>query len=56
MTVTSALNGRANLAAHGNEGMPVWGSIFWRMSGGYEAEVQQRIGNLNRYIESIQAK
>jgi len=26
------------------------------MSGGREAEVQQRIGNLNRYLESIQAK
>jgi len=36
--------------------MPVWGKIFWQMSGGREAEVQQRIGNLNRYLESIQAK
>ena len=56
MKVTSVLNGQANLAAHGNKEMPVWGPIFWRMSGGHEAEVQQRIGNLNRYIESIQAK
>ncbi len=56
MKVTSVLNGQANLAAHGNKEMPVWAPIFWRMSGGHEAEVQQRIGNLNRYIESIQAK
>jgi len=56
MRVTSVLNGQANLAAHGNKEMPVWGKIFWQMSGGREAEVQQRIGNLNRYLESIQAK
>jgi mono/diheme cytochrome c family protein len=54
--VTSVLNGQANLAAHENKEMPVWGAVFWRMSGGHEAEVQQRIGNLNHYIESLQAK
>jgi hypothetical protein len=36
--------------------MPVWGTVFWKMSGGHEAEVQQRISNLNRYIESLQEK
>ena len=56
MKVTTALTGQANLAAHGNKEMPVWGPIFWRMSGGHEAEVQQRIANLNKYIESIQEK
>jgi mono/diheme cytochrome c family protein len=56
MRVTSVLNGQANLAAHGNKEMPVWGKIFWQMSGGHDAEVQQRIGNLNKYLESIQAK
>jgi mono/diheme cytochrome c family protein len=56
MKVTTALTGQANLAAHGNMEMPVWGPIFWRMSGGHEAEVQQRIANLNKYIESIQEK
>jgi len=29
MRVTSVLNGQANLAAHGNKEMPVWGKIFW---------------------------
>jgi len=56
MKVSSVLTGQADLAAHGNKEMPVWGRIFWRMSGGHEAEVQQRITNLNRYIESIQEK
>jgi hypothetical protein len=36
--------------------MPVWGKVFWRMSGGHEGEVQQRVANLNHYIESIQVK
>jgi mono/diheme cytochrome c family protein len=56
MRVTSVLGGQANLAAHGNKEMPVWGNVFWKMSGGHEAEVQQRIANLNHYIESLQAK
>jgi mono/diheme cytochrome c family protein len=56
MRVTSVLGGQANLAAHGNKEMPVWGSVFWKMSGGHEAEVHQRIANLNHYIESLQVK
>ena len=56
MRVSSVLNGQANLAAHGNTEMPVWGAVFRQMSGGHEAEVQQRIANLNHYIESLQAK
>ena len=56
MRVTSVLSGQANLAAHGNTEMPVWGSVFRKMSGGHEAEVQQRIANLNHYVESLQAK
>lgn len=54
--VTSVLNGQANLAAHGNKEMPVWGPIFFRMSQGHESEVQMRIANLNHYIESLQVK
>jgi len=56
MKVTTVLTGQANLAAHGNTEMPVWGPIFSRMSQGRESEVQQRIANLNHYIESLQAK
>jgi len=56
MKVTTVLTGQANLAAHGNTEMPVWGPIFFRMSQGNESEVQQRIANLNHYIESLQAK
>ena len=54
--VTSILRGQTNLVPHGDQEMPVWGPVFWRMSGGHEELVQQRIANLNRYIESLQAK
>ena len=56
MKVTAVLSGQTDLAAHGNKEMPVWGAVFWRMSGGHEEEVQQRVANLNRYIESLQVK
>lgn len=56
MKVTPVLTGQANLAAHGNTEMPVWGPIFSRMSQGRESEVQQRIANLNHYIESLQTQ
>jgi mono/diheme cytochrome c family protein len=54
--VTSILGGQTDLAAHGNKEMPVWGVVFWSMSGGHAGEVQQRVANLNRYIESLQVK
>lgn len=54
--VASILRGQATVTAHGNQDMPVWGPVFWRMSGGHEAEVQQRIANLTRYIETLQVK
>ena len=54
--VTSVLRGQAHLMAHGDQDMPVWGPVFWRMSQGHEEIVQMRIANLNRYLESIQEK
>jgi hypothetical protein len=54
--VSSVIRGEADLPAHGSKDMPVWGPLFWRMSQGHEAEVQQRIANLNGYIESLQGK
>jgi mono/diheme cytochrome c family protein len=54
--VTAVLRGEANLRAHGDQEMPVWGPVFWKMSQGHEEQVQMRIANLNKYLESIQAK
>jgi len=48
--------GGAGIAAHGSAEMPVWGTVFRRLSGGHDSEVQQRISNLTKYIESIQSK
>lgn len=54
--VTSVIRGEAELPAHGNKDMPVWGPLFFRISQGHESEVQQRIANLNQYIEAMQKK
>ncbi|MGH9642030.1 MAG: c-type cytochrome [Terriglobales bacterium] len=54
--VSAIIRGEEVLAAHGSKDMPIWGNLFWGMSGGHEAEVQQRVTNLNKYIESLQKK
>jgi mono/diheme cytochrome c family protein len=54
--VTRAIQGDLHVPAHGSKEMPVWGNLFWRMSQGHSSEVQLRVGNLNKYIESLQAK
>ena len=56
LKVSSILRGDEVVASHGSKEMPIWGKLFWSVSGGSQAEVQQRIANLNRYIESIQTK
>jgi len=56
MHVSSVLRGDAGTPAHGSKDMPVWGPLFRNLSQGHDAEVQQRIANLNGYIESIQKK
>jgi mono/diheme cytochrome c family protein len=44
------------MAAHGSADMPVWGPIFSHLSQQSSAVIQQRIHNLNMYVESLQAK
>jgi mono/diheme cytochrome c family protein len=56
LKVTAILRGENVLAAHGTKDMPIWGNLFWSLSGGHEAEVQQRVVNLNKYLESLQKK
>lgn len=56
LKVSAVLRGEEALAAHGTKDMPIWGDLFWSMSGGHEAEVHQRVANLNSYIESLQKK
>jgi len=52
--VRSAIAGDVRLPAHGSKEMPVWGKLFWCMSQGHSSEVQLRIGNLDKHIESMQ--
>jgi len=54
--VATAIRGDMENPAHGNRDMPVWGPLFSSMATGHAAEVQQRIANLNKYIESKQLK
>ena len=54
--VTSVIRGQAALPSHGSADMPVWGPLFSSISQGHEAQVQQRVTNLVKYIETLQAK
>jgi mono/diheme cytochrome c family protein len=56
LKVAAVIRGEDQMAAHGSKEMPIWGNLFWNMSGGHEAEVQQRVANLSKYIESLQKK
>ncbi len=46
--------GPRDATAHGSRDMPVWGTVFASMGG--NAQVEQRISNLTKYVESLQAK
>jgi mono/diheme cytochrome c family protein len=56
LRVSAIIRGEQELAAHGTKDMPIWGNLFWNISGGHETEVQQRVSNLNKYIEGMQKK
>lgn len=56
MKVSSVIRGDDAVPAHGSREMPVWGKLFWSISEGHDAEVMQRVANLNHYVESIQKK
>jgi len=56
LRVSAIIRGEEALAAHGTKEMPIWGDLFRSISGGHETEVQQRVSNLNKHIESIQKK
>ena len=54
--VSAVLSGAAQLPAHGSKEMPVWGQLFWSVSHQSSGEVQLRMQNLTKYIESLQEK
>jgi mono/diheme cytochrome c family protein len=42
--------------SHGSADMPVWGPLFRSLDKYHDTVVQQRVGNLTSYIETLQAK
>jgi mono/diheme cytochrome c family protein len=52
--VRSAIEGDARLQTHGSKEMPAWGTLFWGMSQGHSSEVQLRVSNLDKHVESMQ--
>ena len=52
----SAARGDVNMSAYGDKDMPVWGPVFLAMSDAHPSEVQMRMTNLTKYIESLQEK
>jgi len=54
--VAAVIRGQAATPSHGSQDMPAWGPLFSSISQGHEAQVQQRVTNLVKYIETLQAK
>jgi len=54
LAVKTAIRGDSSVLAHGSKEMPVWGSLFWNLSGGDQQEVHLRLTNLTHYVESLQ--
>jgi mono/diheme cytochrome c family protein len=54
--VATVIRGQGQTPAHGSQEMPVWGPLFSSISQGHAGEVQQRVANLVKYIEGLQAK
>jgi hypothetical protein len=44
----------AGISAHGSRDMPIWGNLFSSLSRGNAGEVQMRVANLTKYVESLQ--
>jgi len=53
--VASTITGAEAVQAHGSRDMPIWGALFNQMSHGKQSEVQLRVANLTKYVESLQA-
>lgn len=54
--IISVLRFGTEVSAHGSVQMPVWGTVFGKMSKPNSQERDLRTANLSRYLESLQAK
>jgi cytochrome c553 len=46
----------ADTPAHGSKDMPIWGPVFRSLSSGNQSQVELRVTNLAKYIETLQKK
>ena len=54
--IVSVLRFGTDVRSHGSAEMPVWGTIFTKMSKVNSQEKDLRTANLSRYLESLQAR
>ena len=54
--IVSVLQFGSTLPAHGSAAMPVWGHLFEKIEPVQSQETSLRIGNLTRYLETMQAR
>ena len=54
--IVSVLRFGTQVGAHGSAQMPVWGTVFTKMSKLNPQERDLRTANLSRYLQSIQAR
>jgi mono/diheme cytochrome c family protein len=54
--IAAMIQGESGTPAHGSKDMPVWGPVFMSIGGHSAAQVQLRIRNLTKYLESLQLK
>jgi mono/diheme cytochrome c family protein len=54
--IVAVLRFGTEVSAHGSAQMPVWGTIFGKMSSLNSQEKDLRTANLSRYLESLQSK
>ena len=54
--IATILKNGTGVPAHGSADMPTWGPLFKSLDPNHEVAVQQRIKNLNDYLESLQTK
>lgn len=53
--IVSVLRFGSEVPAHGSAQMPVWGTIFGKMSRQHPQEKDLRVANLSHYLETLQA-
>ena len=57
--VMESIDGRKQIAAHGDSAMPVWGEVFDKDKGqsmAAEAQVRGKVHEIALYVQSIQVK